>query len=805
MLAAGPPATRSLLLNSRLNSSTLRMAHTYAASKLKDSSLLKYSSYINGEWVSSSNTFSVTDPATGKSIGDVSDHGVEETKAAIEAASEAFKTWKKTTTKHRHDILLKLYKLMQDNIDDLGAIITLENGKPLTEGKGEIMYSSSFLEWFAEEAVRDYGDVIAAPTAGVRNIVIKQPVGVVGLVTPWNFPSAMITRKVAPALAAGCTVVVKAPPETPFSTLAFVELAERAGVPKGVINVVCTASNTKEVGLELTTNPAVRKISFTGSTPVGQLLMKQASSTIKKCSFELGGLAPFIVFGDADVTAAVDGAIAAKFRNTGQTCVCTQFLLIHSSIYDTFAEQLVKKVAAFKIGNGFDAGVTHGPLIHNAGVDKVDRHVKDAVKNGAKVLIGGKKAVVEGNEGGAWYEPTVLSDMAPCLISSEETFGPIAALYKFETEEEAIAMANAAEVGLAGYFYSQNLSQIWRVAEALEVGMVGVNTGLVSSVVIPFGGVKQSGLGREGSKYGLQECQYPSMSCHQQLLWGRQLDREMIFIAGGCYLPGSALPPKGNGTMVSMGGNPGLPQYDSLNGIQERGRILLLVKARQVRKVPQHSRLKWRKTERAPTDNPTFEWFPPKGDGLQIYMAFLHDALRTNLFPITFLLPNGNVFVAANLLSMVFDPIRNIEHRLPGLPNGVRANYPASAASVLLPLTVANDYTPEVLICGGTNANTEGNPKLLSSTTPASSQCIRMVINAAGIRKGWVLDELPDGPRVMGNAVLLADGTVRPAWLVVLADGVPSKSVRVMIGNGSGPPVSEYAINNMLANTGTSI
>ncbi|KAL8278439.1 hypothetical protein RQP46_009129 [Phenoliferia psychrophenolica] len=475
------------------------MAHTYATSKLKDTSLLKAGSYIDGEWKVGGKTFAVTDPATGKVIGEVADHGVDETKAAIAAASEAFKTWKKTTTKHRHDILLKLYKLMHDNIDDLGAIITLENGKPLGEGKGEITYAASFLEWFAEEAVRDYGDVIAAPTAGVRNIVIKQPVGVVGLVTPWNFPSAMITRKVAPALAAGCTVVIKAPPETPYSTLAFVELAERAGVPKGVINVVCTASHTKDVGLELTTNPAVRKISFTGSTPVGRLLMGQAASTIKKCSFELGGLAPFIVFGDADISAAVDGAIAAKFRNTGQTCVCTQFLLVHSSIYDTFAEQLVKKVAAFKIGNGFDAGVTHGPLIHNAGVDKVDRHVKDAVKNGAKILIGGKKAVVEGNEGGAWYEPTVLSDMAPCLISQEETFGPIAALYKFETEEEAIAMANAAEVGLAGYFYSSNLSQIWRVAEAMEVGMVGVNTGLMSSVV------KQSGLGREGSKYGLQE------------------------------------------------------------------------------------------------------------------------------------------------------------------------------------------------------------------------------------------------------------------------------------------------------------
>ncbi|KAM0751537.1 succinic semialdehyde dehydrogenase [Meredithblackwellia eburnea MCA 4105] len=478
---------------------------SYAASKLKDQSLLKFDSYINGEWVKGSKTFAVIDPATGKSLGDVADHGVDETKAAINAASEAFKSFKKTTPKQRHDLLLKLFKLMNDNSDDLASLITLENGKCLTEAKGEVAYSASFLEWFAEEAVRDYGDVIAAPTPGVRNIVVKQPVGVVGLVTPWNFPSAMITRKVAPALAAGCTVVVKSPPETPFSMLAFVELAERAGVPKGVINVVNTASNTKDVGLELTTNPIVRKISFTGSTPVGRLLMKQASSTIKKCSFELGGLAPFIVFGDADIPKAVDGAIAAKFRNTGQTCVCTQFLLVHSSVYQEFADQLVKKVKAFKLGNGFDEGVTHGPIIHNAGVDKVERHVKNAVENGAKILAGGKRAVVPGNENGSWFEPTVLSDMAPCLINEEETFGPIAALYKFETEEEAISLANTAEVGLAGYFYSNDVSRIFRVAEALEVGMVGANTGLVSSTVIPFGGVKQSGLGREGSKYGLQE------------------------------------------------------------------------------------------------------------------------------------------------------------------------------------------------------------------------------------------------------------------------------------------------------------
>ncbi|SCZ91801.1 BZ3500_MvSof-1268-A1-R1_Chr5-3g08145 [Microbotryum saponariae] len=480
----------------------------YALSKVKDHSLLQDQAHIDGEWVSHASTFEVTDPATGDVLGSVPEQGVQETKQAIQAAQEAFKSWKKTTAKTRHDLMLKLFKLFNENLDDLGAIIALENGKALAEAKGEVTYSASFLEWFAEEAIRSNGDIIPASTAGTRQLVFKQPVGVVGLITPWNFPSAMITRKVAPALAAGCTVVIKAPPETPFSTLAFVELAKRAGFPDGVINVVTTKANTKDVGLELTTNPIVRKISFTGSTPVGKLLMQQASSTLKKCSFELGGLAPFVVFEDADIDKAVAAAVIAKFRGSGQTCVCTQYHLVHSSVYDQFAEKLAAKVKAFKVGNAFDEGVTHGPLIHDAAVDKVDRHVQDAVKKGAKVLVGGKKAVVKGGERGSFYEPTILVDVpASACLGEEETFGPLAALYRFDTEQEALDMCNSAEVGLAGYFFTENLSRAWRFAEALEVGMVGLNTGVLSSSVVPFGGVKQSGLGREGSKYGLADYQ----------------------------------------------------------------------------------------------------------------------------------------------------------------------------------------------------------------------------------------------------------------------------------------------------------
>ncbi|KDE05817.1 succinate-semialdehyde dehydrogenase [NADP+] [Microbotryum lychnidis-dioicae p1A1 Lamole] len=480
----------------------------YALSKVKDHSLLQDQSHINGEWVSHASTFQVTDPATGDVLGSVPEQGVQETKQAIQAAQEAFKSWKKTTAKTRHDLMLKLFKLFNENLDDLGAIIALENGKALAEAKGEVTYSASFLEWFAEEAIRSDGDIIPASTPGTRQLVFKQPVGVVGLITPWNFPSAMITRKVAPALAAGCTVVIKAPPETPFSTLAFVELAKRAGFPDGVINVVTTKASTKDVGLELTTNPIVKKISFTGSTPVGKLLMQQASSTLKKCSFELGGLAPFVVFEDADIDKAVAAAVIAKFRGSGQTCVCTQYHLVHSSVYDQFAEKLAAKVKAFKVGNAFDEGVTHGPLIHDAAVDKVDRHVQDAVKKGAKVLVGGKKAVVKGGERGSFYEPTILVDVpTSACLGEEETFGPLAALYRFDTEQEALDMCNSAEVGLAGYFFTENLSRAWRFAEALEVGMVGLNTGILSSSVVPFGGVKQSGLGREGSKYGLADYQ----------------------------------------------------------------------------------------------------------------------------------------------------------------------------------------------------------------------------------------------------------------------------------------------------------
>ncbi|SCV72706.1 BQ2448_4243 [Microbotryum intermedium] len=509
----------------------------YALSKVKDHSLLQNQAHINGKWVSHPTTFEVTDPATSDVLGSVPEQGVQETKDAIQAAQEAFKSWKKTTAKTRHDLMLKLFKLFNENLDDLGAIIALENGKALAEAKdpmlvyrfsdgeielitltrrqGEVAYSASFLEWFAEEAIRSDGDIIPASTSGTRQLVFKQPVGVVGLITPWNFPSAMITRKVAPALAAGCTVVIKAPPETPFSALAFAQLAKRAGFPDGVINVITTKAHTKDVGLELTTNPVVKKISFTGSvsspgqlTPVGKLLMQQASSTLKKCSFELGGLAPFVVFEDADLDKAVAAAVIAKFRGSGQTCVCTQYHLVHSSVYDQFAEKLAAKVKAFKVGNAFDEGVTHGPLIHDAAVDKVDRHVQDAVQKGAKVLVGGKKAVVKGGERGSFYEPTILINVpSSACLGEEETFGPLAALYRFETEQEALEMCNSAEVGLAGYFFTENLSRVWRFAEALEVGMVGLNTGILSSSVVPFGGVKQSGLGREGSKYGLADYQ----------------------------------------------------------------------------------------------------------------------------------------------------------------------------------------------------------------------------------------------------------------------------------------------------------
>ncbi|KAI0053601.1 succinic semialdehyde dehydrogenase [Auriscalpium vulgare] len=470
---------------------------------LKDSSLLISQGYINGKWVDAKSgaKITVTNPATSEELGTVPEMGVEETKEAIAAAAEAFKTWSKTTAKYRHDILVKFYNLMKEHEEDLGRLITLENGKPLAEGKGENTYSASFIEWFAEEAVRTYGEHIPSPFPTVRNVVIKQPIGVVSILTPWNFPSAMITRKLGAALAAGCTAVVKPPPETPFSALALTELAKRAGVPDGVINVVTTQKNVNEVAKEMCENVEVKKVSFTGSTPVAKQLYKMSASTLKKVSIEAGGNAPFIVFDDADIDAAVEGAVYVKFRGTGQTCVCANRIYVQSSVYAEFASRLADKVAAFKVGNGLEQTTTHGPLIHERAIGKVANHVDDAVAKGAQVLVGGKR--IEGL--GTFYEPTVLSDVPPnALVNDEETFGPIAAITKFETEEEVIRYANNTPFGLAGYFFSRDVGRVWRVAEALEVGMVGANTGLISQANIPFGGIKESGLGREGS-HGIEE------------------------------------------------------------------------------------------------------------------------------------------------------------------------------------------------------------------------------------------------------------------------------------------------------------
>ncbi|KAG2155128.1 Aldehyde/histidinol dehydrogenase [Suillus bovinus] len=481
-----------------------RMASTNAnVWGLQDPSLIKYQSYIDGKWVSAKEggTILVTNPATDEELGTVPEMGLEETKSAIAAAGNAFASWGKTTARHRHDILMKFYNLMREHNDDLARIITLENGKTLMEAKGENAYSASFMEWYAEEAVRTYGEYVPSPFPDIRNVVIKQPVGVVSILTPWNFPSAMITRKLGAALAAGCTAVIKPPPETPFSALALAELSRRAGVPDGVINIVTTQKNVIEVGREMCENKIVRKVSFTGSTPVAKSLYGMAASTLKKVSIEAGGNAPFIVFDDADIDKAVEGAIACKFRGSGQTCVCANRIYVQSSVYADFASKLAEKVTAFKVGNGLDETTTHGPLIHEKAISKVTRHVEDAVSRGAQVLIGGKR--VDG--AGTFFAPTVLSEVpAGALFNVEETFGPVAALTKFETEAEVIALANDADVGLAGYFFSRDIGRVWRVAEALEVGMVGTNTGLISHATIPFGGVKESGLGREGG-HGITE------------------------------------------------------------------------------------------------------------------------------------------------------------------------------------------------------------------------------------------------------------------------------------------------------------
>ncbi|CAJ3332105.1 succinate-semialdehyde dehydrogenase [Burkholderia pseudomallei] len=469
---------------------------------LKDPALLRERAFVAGEWQAADGgaTLDVRNPATGALIGTVPAMGAAETRRAIDAANAAWPAWRKKTAKERAAILRKWHDLMIAHADDLALILTTEQGKPLAEAKGEIGYAASFLEWFAEEGKRVYGDTIPTPAADKRIVVTKEPVGVCAAITPWNFPAAMITRKVGPALAAGCPIVVKPAEATPFSALAMAVLAERAGVPAGVFSVV--TGEPKAIGGELTSNPIVRKLSFTGSTPVGRLLMAQCAATVKKVSLELGGNAPFIVFDDADLDAAVEGAIASKYRNSGQTCVCTNRFYVHEKVYDAFAEKLTAAVAKLKVGLGTEAGVVQGPLINGAAVRKVEAHIADALDKGARVTTGGQRHPL----GHGFFEPTVLTGVTPDMkVAKEETFGPLAPLFRFSTEEEAIRYANDTEFGLAAYFYSRDIGRVWRVAEALEYGMVGINAGIISNEVAPFGGVKQSGLGREGSHYGIDD------------------------------------------------------------------------------------------------------------------------------------------------------------------------------------------------------------------------------------------------------------------------------------------------------------
>ena len=470
--------------------------------QLNDPSLLRQQAYIDGIWchADGGTTLSVTNPATGEVLGTVPDMGAAETRRAIAGAGSAWANWRKKTAKERSIILRKWSDLMLANADDLAMIMTAEQGKPLAEAKGEIAYAASFIEWFGEEAKRAYGDTIPSPSPNSRIVVTKEPIGVCSAITPWNFPAAMITRKAGPALAAGCPMVLKPAEATPFSALALAVLAERAGVPAGVFSVV--TGSPQAIGGEMTSNAIVRKLSFTGSTAIGKLLMQQCAASVKKLSLELGGNAPFIVFDDADLDAAVEGALASKFRNVGQTCVCANRIYVHDRVYDVFAEKLIHAVNRFNVGNGMQAGVTHGPLINENAVRKVEQHLADATEQGARVLIGGKRHAL----GHTFFEPTVIADVTSTMrFAREETFGPVAPLFRFHTDEEVIAMANDSEFGLASYFYSRDIGRIWRVAEALESGMVGVNTGLISNEVAPFGGVKQSGLGREGSHYGMDD------------------------------------------------------------------------------------------------------------------------------------------------------------------------------------------------------------------------------------------------------------------------------------------------------------
>jgi len=469
---------------------------------LKDPKLFRQACYIDGAWAPPRGgaAINVDNPATGEIVGVVPKFGAAETRGAIDAAARALPEWRSRTAKERAVVIRRWFDLMMANQEDLARLMTIEQGKPLAESRGEVVYAASFLEWFGEEAKRVYGDTIPGPQRDKRIVVIKQPVGVVACITPWNFPLAMITRKAGPAIAAGCTVVLKPASQTPFSALALAELGERAGIPKGVLNVITGAA--QEIGGELTSNPTVRKLSFTGSTAIGKLLMEQCAGTVKKISLELGGNAPFIVFDDADLDAAVEGAIASKYRNTGQTCVCANRILVQDSVYDAFAAKLTAAVKMLKPASGLEDGATQGPLIDDKAVAKVEEHIADALAKGARLVIGGRRHA----RGGRFFEPTVLVDVNPSmLVTREETFGPVAPLFRFRTEDEAITLANDTPFGLAAYFYGRDVGRVWRVAEALESGMVGVNTGIISTEVAPFGGVKESGLGREGSKYGLEE------------------------------------------------------------------------------------------------------------------------------------------------------------------------------------------------------------------------------------------------------------------------------------------------------------